>query len=265
MENTSTKKERRLFFIQMMEDFFDDEDIEGIRELAGPELQYEYFYIYLQLILKSLSTDGYLRKDNLHPYTPQLLRRKINFSFGHGIEEDIRILDEAIQDLQSLDLLYVQSDGTIFMRKVPELVMSKNESSQRVQEWRRKSELYKQEMLQEKIDPELELESYYDELFSGLIFINYARRDEANQYRSILTNLLEEYENDKGKLAFAVQQFVDKRKKFPFGKIVNRKNYFFTTISSMKDEIEIDPDEQYKANEHSIELILDIASTPWVE
>lgn len=266
MENSNTqKKERRLFFIQMMEDFFDDEDIEGIREIAGPELQYEYFYIYLQLILKSLATDGYLRKDNVHPYTPQLLRRKINFSFGHGLEEDIRILDEAIQDLQSLDLLYVQSDGTIFMRRVPELVMSKNESSQRVQEWRRKSELYRQEMMNDKRDPEAELEAFLDELFSGLIFINYARREEASQYRPIIADLLEEYENDKGKLAFAVQQFVEKRKNFPFGKIVDRKNYFYRTILAMKDEIEIDPEEQFAINEENFKRCIEIASIEWIK
>lgn len=263
MENTNTKKERRLFFIQLMEDFFDSEDLAGIREVAG-EHQFEYIYIYLQLILKSLATDGYLRKDNVHPYTPQLLRRKINFSSGRGLEEDIKILDRAIQDLQQLELLYVQNDGTLFMRKVPELVMSKNESSQRVQEWRRKSELYRQEMMNDKRDPEAELEAYLDELFSGLIFINYARREEASQYRPIIADLLEEYENDKGKLAFAVQQFVDKRKKFPFGKIVDRKNYFFKTIIAMKEEIEIDPVEQFKANEKEIEHLIELAAIEWI-
>lgn len=258
------ERSRRLFFIQLMEDFFDSEDLAGIRELAG-EHQFEYIYIYLQLILKSLATDGYLRKDNLHPYTPQLLRRKINFSSGRGIEEDIKLLDQAILDLQKLELLYVQSDGTIFMRKVPELVMSKSESSQRVQEWRRKSELYRQEMMNEKRNPELELETYYDELFSGLIFINYSRREEANQYRSILGELLNEYENDKGKLAFAVQQFVERRKKFPFGKITDRKNYFFKTISMMKEEIEIDPVEQFTVSEENMKKFIELAAVDWVD
>lgn len=266
MENTNNtqKKERRLFFIQLMEEFFDSEDIEGIREVAR-ERQFEYIYIYLQLILKSLATDGYLRKDNLHPYTPQLLRRKINFSTFSGLDEDIKLLDQAIQDLQQLELLYVQNDGTIFMRKVPELVMSKNESSQRVQEWRRKSELYRAEMLNEKKDPQLELDTFYDELFSGLIFINYARRDESIQYRSIIAELLNVYENDRGKLAFAVQQFVDRRKKFPFGKIVDRKNYFFRTISAMKDEIETDPVEQYAIDETKLKQCINIASIEWID
>ncbi len=266
MENTNTpqKKERRLFFIQLMEDFFDNEDIEGIREVAR-ERQFEYIYIYLQLILKSLATDGYLRKDNIHPYTPQLLRRKINFASGREIEEDIKLIDKVILDLQQLELLYVQNDGTIFMRKVPELVMSKNESSQRVQEWRRKSELYRAEMMNERKDPQLELETYYDELFSGLVFINYARRDEANQYRSIISDLLNAYESDKGKLAFAVQQFVEKRKKFPFGKLIDRKNYFFITISKMKDEIQIDPVEQYAIDDAKLKQCINIASIEWVD
>lgn len=259
------ERSRRLFFIQLMEDFFEDEDMQGVREFSGDEHQFEYLYIYLQLVLKSLATDGYLRKSTFYPYTPLTLRRKINFFSGRGVEADVELLNQALQDFAKLDLLYVQSDGTIFMRKVPELVMSKSESSQRVQEWRRKSELYKQEMLDEKKDPKMELEVFEDELFSGLIFINYARREEANQYRAIIANLLEEYENDKGKLAFAVQQFVERRKQYPFGKIVDRKNYFYKTISMMKTEIEIDPIEQFTVSEENMKKFIELAAVDWVD
>ncbi len=226
------EKSKRLFFVQIMEDFFDDEDIVGMRELAGDHF-YEYVYIYLQMILKSLATDGYLRKDSLSKYTPQTLRRRINFQTNNGFENDWKVVDQAVVDFESLGLLFIQKDGTIYMKKVQAMSMNKSEYENKRLGWRKKTELYQSEYQETEEPEEAEKDKLFCELFSLLICSGYAAKTEYYVYTKIFTEILERSpDKDQDHLLHVFNVFI-KRTDWRHGKIIDRKHYLVEAIINM--------------------------------
>lgn len=125
---------RRYYFLQVKEDFFQSEDLLLIQDAAPEGLSNIYSLLYLKLLLKSLSTDGYLRKPE-GPYTANALRIAINFVLKSK-QEDTEIMDQFIQSLVELGLVKILKDKTIFLTRVRSMVKSKTEAADAMAELR---------------------------------------------------------------------------------------------------------------------------------
>lgn len=231
---------KRLFYIQLMENFFESEDMQLIADFAlEKEMDPSTFqFIYLKLILKSLKNDGIIKSD-YSIISPQIIKAKIGFRTNRGYNEDIKTIDECIKSLKDAGLVLV-SDKALFICKALELTMNKQEDSQKRFIERRKNKVLEQELKLQSmnaLDPvakeELLLDSKIsDEWIPGLLYCGYATRE--NQSDFVVTfNDLYDSSLTIDEISQAVKIFVKRSLDTDYTKIVDKKNYLYKTIRNI--------------------------------
>jgi len=112
-------KDAKFYWLQLKEDFFENDAIEWLEEQKPNGRDYAYFY--LKLCLKSLKSNGVLiRKvgNILIPYDNQKLAELTKIDF-----DTVTI---AMQLLQKIGLIQILENGEIYINQLEELIGSKS-------------------------------------------------------------------------------------------------------------------------------------------
>ena len=237
----SEQKEKKYYFMQMKNTFFQDEDqvlIEGMAIERGLDPQH-VLSIYIRLLLKSFDNDGIVEVSHTI-FTPQLLKMMLSFQTGNTAKEDSRIVEESLKLLEELNLL-VFKNNTILMLKAENYVQSKLESSVARAERRRLNKIKKEKILNELSEGEITEEELFnkrfeEEYYPGLIYIGYAKEEEKVEYMKIFEMLFDDYEN-LDYISQSLSKFMDRAKTVDFIKTVtHKKDYLYKTLTKIIDE-----------------------------
>ena len=98
----------------------------------------EYVLFFMKLLVESIDHEGSLRFNELIPYNDQMLATITN--------TNIDIVRSAIKLFQSLNLLQIWDDQTIFISETQKM-LGESKSTQRVQRYREKNKLLEQKEL----------------------------------------------------------------------------------------------------------------------
>ena len=118
---------KKLFWIKLKKDFFDDPKILKIRSVAGGDT---YTCIYLKLLLKSLDDDGVIFFDGIEPTIEAEIALKIR-------EQEINV-KAAMAIFESLGLLQKGEDDDVRLPEAVSLSGGECDSAKRVREFRAK-------------------------------------------------------------------------------------------------------------------------------
>lgn len=118
-------KNKRYFWIQLAQDFFESKEMKLLRKIAGGDT---HTIIYLKMMLISLEDGGHIYYDGL----------------ADNLAEEIAlVIDENIEDikitlifLESKGLLTRKNDRDYFLEQVPEMVGSETATARRVRKFR---------------------------------------------------------------------------------------------------------------------------------
>lgn len=116
---------RRLYWLKLKNDFFNDKRIKKLRRIAGGDT---YTIIYQKMMLKSLCTDGVLEYEGIED--------SFEDELALDLDEDKENVEVTLVYLLSQGLMTDLGDGHYLMTKVPELTGSECSSAQRVREHR---------------------------------------------------------------------------------------------------------------------------------
>lgn len=122
-------KETKFYWLQLKEDFFEDDAIEWLEEQKPNGRDYAYFY--LKLCLKSLKSNGILiRKVGsiLVPYDNQKLAELTKMDFD--------TVTVAMELLKKIGLIEILENGEIYIKQLEQLIGSKSLGALRKQQQR---------------------------------------------------------------------------------------------------------------------------------
>ena len=122
-------KDSKFYWLQLKEDFFENDAIEWLEEQKPNGRDYAYFY--LKLCLKSLKTNGVLiRKvgNILIPYDNQKLAELTKMDFD--------TVTVAMELLQKIGLIQILENGEIYISQLEELIGSKSAGAFKKQQQR---------------------------------------------------------------------------------------------------------------------------------
>lgn len=232
----SEQKEKKLFYIQLMENFFESDELIMIEESAldKGEDPSSFQMIYLKLILKSLCNDGLIKTDTI--LTPQIIKAKIRFKTNRKRDDDLKTIDEAVKTFEELGLVIV-SKQALFIKKALELTMNKQEESQkRFLERRRNKIMIDELQLQsmENLSPEekqkiLLEKKINDEWLPGLLYCGYLTRENEKDFKSVFENLVDSTLS-LDEIDQAIKIFTKRSLEIDFNKIFDKKNYLYKTL-----------------------------------
>jgi len=238
----SEQKEKKLFYIQLMENFFESDELIMIEEIALDKGQdpSAFQLIYLKLILKSLANDGLIKSDMV--LTPQLIKTRIKFKTNRKREEDLKTIDEAIQSFEELGLV-ILNEKALFVKKALELTMSKQEESQKRFIERRRNKVLIDEMklksLNDLTDEEKERvlfeKRFNDEWLPGLLYCGYLTREnekEFNEYKNVFDELTQ-CNLDLNDISEALVIFIKRSSIVDYNRVLDKKKYLFRTVSNI--------------------------------
>lgn len=230
------QKEKKLFYIQLMENFFESDELIMIEESAldKGEDPTSFQMIYLKLILKSLCNDGLIKTDTV--LTPQMIKAKIRFKTNRKRDDDLKTIDEAIQTFEELGLVIV-SKNALFIKKALELTMTKQEESQkRFLERRRNKNIIDELQLRsiENLSPEekkkiLLEKKINDEWIPGLLYCGYINRENEQDFKSVFEELVDSTLS-LDEIDQALKIFLKRSIEIDFKKIMDKKNYLYKTL-----------------------------------
>lgn len=173
-------KDTKFFWLQLKEDFFDDDAIQWLEEQKPNGRDYAYFY--LKLCLKSLRTNGILIRnvgEILIPYDNEKLAELTKMDFDTVVV--------AMDLLKNIGLVKILENGEIYMNQIEKMIGAKSIGAFKKQQQRL---LRGQEA--DICPPEIEIKKEID------IKIN-----KNNEQKQILLDYFEtiwkEYPNKKGK------------------------------------------------------------------
>lgn len=138
-------KETKFYWLQLKEDFFEDDAIEWLEEQQPNGRDYAYFY--LKLCLKSLKSNGILIRqvgNILIPYDNQKLAELTKMDFD--------TVTVAMELLKQIGLVKVLENGEIYMTQLENLIGSKSMGALKKQQQR----LLRGQM-EDKCPPKIEL------------------------------------------------------------------------------------------------------------
>lgn len=122
-------KETKFYWLQLKEDFFEDDAIEWLEEQQPNGRDYAYFY--LKLCLKSLKSNGILIRqvgNILIPYDNQKLAELTKMDFD--------TVTVAMELLKQIGLVKVLENGEIYMTQLENLIGSKSMGALKKQQQR---------------------------------------------------------------------------------------------------------------------------------
>ncbi len=219
-------KDTKFFWLQLKEDFFDDDAIQWLEEQKPNGRDYAYFY--LKLCLKSLRTNGILIRnvgEILIPYDNEKLAELTKMDFDTVVV--------AMDLLKNIGLVKILENGEIYMNQIEKMIGAKSIGAFKKQQQRL---LRGQEA--DICPPEIEIEKEID------IKIN-----KNNEQKQILLDYFEtiwkEYPNKKGK-AKALEyylQWIKGRKVSEVSKKLT-KEQMYQAVKKYKKECEKNRTEQ---------------------
>lgn len=233
------KEDKRLFFIQLHENFFNYEDMIELEDVAlsngmNPN---DLMIFYLKLILISLRNDGLIEFNLL---TPQSLKAKLRFRSGLDREHDLKFIDQSLQLLKELGLVRYNSTD-LYVMKALDLTMNKLEESQKRLEKRRSNK--------SKIASLLGLEKtnnqdFKSQLINDLVAIKYCcSESEAKEYIDVVDELKATHEEIISAMNLFKKRF---NHKFDLPKITDKKNYLYNTLTNnLKELLKPSHEEQF--------------------
>lgn len=119
---------KRYYWLQLNENFFDDDTISWIEEQESGK---DYVLFYLKLCLKSLSNDGYLVRyvgQTLVPYDVKALAKLTN--------TEIDTVKVAMDIFIRIGLISRLDTGEIYMNQIDEMIGSETDSARRMRKKR---------------------------------------------------------------------------------------------------------------------------------
>lgn len=126
-------RKKRYFWLQLKEDFFDDDTMAYIEEQPNGT---EYALIYLKMCLRSLKLDGYLKRvvgNTMIPYDIPTLAKLVNSNV-----DTVRV---AMKLFESIGLVKVLDSGEIYMSQIEEMIGSETEAAKQKRIERAKKEV----------------------------------------------------------------------------------------------------------------------------
>lgn len=120
---------KRYYWLKLKRDFFKRHDIQIIEAMQNGK---DYVLFYLKLLVESVDHDGNLRFSDTIPYNEQMLSTITN--------TNIDTVRTAMKILESLHLVEVLDDQTIYMEETQKMVGSESWSTQRVRRFRNKEQ-----------------------------------------------------------------------------------------------------------------------------
>lgn len=123
-------KDTKFYWLQLKEDFFEDDAIQWLEEQKPNGRDYAYFY--LKLCLKALKTEGFLiRKvgNILIPYDNKKLAELTKMDFD--------TVTVAMELLQRIGLVQILENGEIYIKQLESLIGSKSVGAFKKQQQRR--------------------------------------------------------------------------------------------------------------------------------
>lgn len=219
--------DKRYFFIQMRENFFESEDILEIEDIAPEQYKEIYVLLYIKLILKSLATDGILRK-HTGPYTAKSLRILLQYK-KNGVEEDIKFIEKFIIDLSKIDLIRILKNQSLFLPRVRDMVLSKTENADRMKEMRKAREI-EEALINATINSgDIEFLSFFEESFNNLKLKGYFKEAERNNALVVFQKLFENYSIPE--ITLHLKEFLKRDK--DYSSIAERDQYLLSVLKGM--------------------------------
>ncbi|STY39700.1 phage replisome organizer N-terminal domain-containing protein [Leuconostoc mesenteroides] len=180
-------RKKRYFWLQLKEDFFDDDTMSFIEEQPNG---IEYSLIYLKMCLKSLKLDGFLHRvvgNTVIPYDIPTLAKLV-----HSNVDTVRV---AMKMFEEIGLVNVLDGGEIYMSQIEEMIGSETEAAKQKRLERARKEIAtlshdgRKKVAQSKsksleIDTEKELDVVDDE--------QKINDDDKSKAYSALVNILEQ-------------------------------------------------------------------------
>ena len=150
---------KKYYWLKLDRNFFKRHDIRIIEDMPNGK---EYVLFFMKLLVESIDHEGSLRFNELIPYNDQML--------GTITNTNIDIVRSAIKLFQSLNLLQIWDDQTIYVNDTAKMLGEKSEWAVKKAEWRAKQIENKTNLGQKKdnvrqekeIDKEIELDKDKD-------------------------------------------------------------------------------------------------------
>lgn len=117
--------EKKRYWLKLDKNFLKSSQIKVIKNMPNGK---DYIIFYLALLLESIETVGHLRFSDLVPYNEEML--------SSVTDTNVDIVRSAVKIFQSLGLLEIFDDGTIFMTQVAQMTGKESESAERVRQYR---------------------------------------------------------------------------------------------------------------------------------
>jgi len=145
-------KETKFYWLQLKEDFFDEDVIDWLLEQDNGE---KYAIFYLRLCLKSLKTNGILVRN-----VGKLLIPYDNNKLAELTKTDVDTVIVAMEILKNLGLVQVLENGELYMTQLENMIGSQSKGAFKKQQQlqRKKQELLQGGIIAEKIPPKIEIE-----------------------------------------------------------------------------------------------------------
>lgn len=120
-------EEKKRYWLKLDKNFLKSSQIKVIKNMPNGK---DYVIFYLALMLESVETIGHLRFSNLVPYNEEML--------ASVTDTNVDIVRTAVKIFESLGLMEILDDGTIYMTQVAEMTGKESESAERVRRYRLK-------------------------------------------------------------------------------------------------------------------------------
>lgn len=117
--------EKKYYWLKLPRNFFGKHYIKILRAKENGEL---LVLFYMWMLTEAMDHKGRLRYSEDIPYDEEMLAEASGFA--------LHIVTQALQQFTKLQLVITESDGTLFMPKLIEMVGSESASAQRVREYR---------------------------------------------------------------------------------------------------------------------------------
>ena len=117
--------EKKYYWLKLPRDFFGKHYIKILRAKENGEL---LVLFYMWMLTESIDHAGRLRYSEDIPYDEEMLAEASGFA--------LHIVTQALQQLTKLQLVILESDGSLYLPKTADMVGSESGSAQRVREYR---------------------------------------------------------------------------------------------------------------------------------
>lgn len=148
----SSRDRERYYWIKLRTDYFEQDNI---KVLESMDKGFAYLIFYLKLLLKGANCEGMLRLSDTIPYDARLLATVTN--------TDIDTVTNALSKLNSLGMIELLDDKTLFLTQMQGMIGSETYKAKRMKEYRSSKLLEEQAGSNEPVcSPELDKETEKD-------------------------------------------------------------------------------------------------------